>query len=63
MGEWDVFVKMKVPIRDVSASGKCSPVFFSGVSASEKINNAAPRSFSIGEMNSTAQRSFSIMKK
>ena len=31
--DWE---EMKVPIRDVSASGKWSPVFFSGVSASEK---------------------------
>ena len=31
--DWE---ELKVLIRDVSASGKWSPVFFSGVSASEK---------------------------
>jgi hypothetical protein len=39
MGEWDVSMtrkKCKVPNRGVSASGKQSPVFFNGVSASEK---------------------------
>jgi metal-dependent amidase/aminoacylase/carboxypeptidase family protein len=39
MAGWDVFVngkKWKVPNRGVSASGKQPPVFFSGVSASEK---------------------------
>jgi len=39
MAGWDVFVngkKWKVLNRGVSASGKQSPVFFSGVSASEK---------------------------
>jgi hypothetical protein len=36
MGFFCDWEEMKVPIRDVSASGKCSPVFFSGVSASEK---------------------------
>jgi len=39
MGEWDVSVngkEWKVPNRGVSALGKQSPVFFSGVSASEQ---------------------------
>jgi hypothetical protein len=31
--DWE---EMKMSIRDVSASGRWSPVFFSGVSASEK---------------------------
>jgi hypothetical protein len=39
MTDWNVFVngkKWEVLNRDVSASGKQSPVFLSGVSASEK---------------------------
>jgi hypothetical protein len=39
MAGWDIFVngkKWKVPNRGVSASGKQSPVFFSGVAASEE---------------------------